>query len=324
MITFFTTAKPFRGHSAIIQRNALKSWKLLHPDVEVILFGNDEGTSEVSREFGLRHEPEVARNAAGLPYMNAMFDRAHEISSHETLCYANCDIILTSDFPEAFGRVRKTAKDFLMIGRRWDTNITQPLDFSNPRWQEKVRSMAVMANDQRDQWWIDYFLFSWGLFYKKIPDFVVGRPSWDNWTVWKALHSGACVVDASAAVLAIHQNHGYSSHPQGRVGIWADESAKQNYLLAGSWRNLCKIEDATTLLTAGGIKPNWARHWYAAKRMTQLAYGHTKRVLIYDVWLPAWHFCLGMSRPIRARLGLRSKMSRSPAEKGSSQPRTLP
>ena len=45
MLTFFTTAKPFRGHNAIIQRNALKSWTLLRPDVEVILFGDDEGAA---------------------------------------------------------------------------------------------------------------------------------------------------------------------------------------------------------------------------------------------------------------------------------------
>ena len=43
MLTFFTTGKPFRGHSGIIQRNALRSWLLLDPDVEVILFGDDEG-----------------------------------------------------------------------------------------------------------------------------------------------------------------------------------------------------------------------------------------------------------------------------------------
>jgi hypothetical protein len=36
MLTFFTTAKPFRGHSETIQRNALKSWTLLGADVEGI------------------------------------------------------------------------------------------------------------------------------------------------------------------------------------------------------------------------------------------------------------------------------------------------
>lgn len=33
MITLFTTAKPFRGHDGIIQRNALRSWTLLRPDI---------------------------------------------------------------------------------------------------------------------------------------------------------------------------------------------------------------------------------------------------------------------------------------------------
>ncbi len=53
MITFFTTAKPFHGHSAVIQRNALQSWKLLDPDAEVILFGDDEGAADVCAQLGL-------------------------------------------------------------------------------------------------------------------------------------------------------------------------------------------------------------------------------------------------------------------------------
>jgi hypothetical protein len=66
MLTFFTTAKPFVGHSGIIQRNALRSWKLLDPDVEVILFGDEEGAAEVSGELGLRHETKVERDERGL------------------------------------------------------------------------------------------------------------------------------------------------------------------------------------------------------------------------------------------------------------------
>jgi hypothetical protein len=51
MLTLFTTAKPFEGHSGVIQRNALKSWKLLHPDIEIILFGDDAGGAELAREL---------------------------------------------------------------------------------------------------------------------------------------------------------------------------------------------------------------------------------------------------------------------------------
>jgi hypothetical protein len=67
MLTFFATAKPFLGHSGIIQRNTLQSWKHLAPDVEVILFGDDEGAHEVCAELGLRHEPRVERQYQRCP-----------------------------------------------------------------------------------------------------------------------------------------------------------------------------------------------------------------------------------------------------------------
>jgi hypothetical protein len=62
MLTLFTTAKPLRGHSGIIQCDALKSWSLPHPDVEINLFGDDEVAVEVCAEYGLRHEPHVERH----------------------------------------------------------------------------------------------------------------------------------------------------------------------------------------------------------------------------------------------------------------------
>ena len=61
MITFFTTAKPFVGHSGVIQRNALKSWTLVHPDAEVILFGDETGGAIAAKELGIRHEPHTEK-----------------------------------------------------------------------------------------------------------------------------------------------------------------------------------------------------------------------------------------------------------------------
>ena len=52
MITFFSTPKPFRGHIGVIQRNAIQSWRLTHPDAEVILFGDEAGAAEVARRAG--------------------------------------------------------------------------------------------------------------------------------------------------------------------------------------------------------------------------------------------------------------------------------
>ncbi len=86
MLTFFTTGKPYRGHDAIIQRNALKSWTLLHPDVEVIVFGDEYGTAEICAELGLRHEPKVERlRIQGAP-TSARCSRAPSKSRGMSIC----------------------------------------------------------------------------------------------------------------------------------------------------------------------------------------------------------------------------------------------
>src|SRR5260221_6870593 len=77
MITIFTTAKPFTGHSGVIQRNALKSWKELHADAEVILFGAEEGAAEAANELGVRHVADVKR--AGLTAEARLPTRAGQV-----------------------------------------------------------------------------------------------------------------------------------------------------------------------------------------------------------------------------------------------------
>jgi hypothetical protein len=80
MLTFCTTAKPFHGHDGIIQRNAITSWTLLHPGVEVILFGNEEGAADAANEFGLRHEPHVERNEFATKRLDFMHCKAQAIA----------------------------------------------------------------------------------------------------------------------------------------------------------------------------------------------------------------------------------------------------
>src|SRR4051812_22418217 len=119
VITIFGTPKPFHGHADVIQRNAIRSWTLLHPDAEVILFGDEEGAAEIARELRIRHEPVVRRNEYGTKYLNYIFDRARELSRHKFLCYANCDIMFTSDLRSAVEAVSPGYSQFLMVGRRW-------------------------------------------------------------------------------------------------------------------------------------------------------------------------------------------------------------
>ena len=114
MLTLFTTPKAFRGHIGVIQRNALRSWTLLDADVEVIVFGDDEGAAELCEELGIRHIAEVERSASGAKQLASIFGRAQEMARHDVLCYLNCDIVLTQDFVQAVRTVRAWRDRFLI------------------------------------------------------------------------------------------------------------------------------------------------------------------------------------------------------------------
>jgi len=311
MITLFSTPKPFRGHIDVIQRNALKSWKLLHPDAEVILFGNEEGAEEVCRELELRYEPDVERSPLGTVRADSLFSRAQEIARHDLLCYSNCDIALTQEFCRALDRVREWGRTFLMVGRRWDTDITVPIDFSAPDWEKKMLERAKSEGIQRFHHNIDYFAFPRGL-YREMPALVVGRKWWDHWMIWKALDLGHGVIDASKVVCAVHQNHDYSHVPEGWKSVSSDEDAERNLRLSGGRRHLRTIEDATFRLTAAGIFPSRFA-WLAP---TKRRWRNISRAVRGVLRTRIWHPLLGATRPVRRAMGLKKNIVRSTMRSG--------
>jgi hypothetical protein len=302
MLTIFSIPKAFAGHIGVIQRNAIRSWMKLDAGIEIILFGNDDGTADVAREFGLRHEPDVARNEFGTILVSAAFAKAQAAARHEVVCYVNCDIVLMEDFRGAVERVRAAHREFLMVGQRWDLDITKPLAFERADWQSELRGRALRQGKKRGADWIDYFAFSRGLYGADMPPFAIGRTCWDNWLVWKALESKKPVVDATPAVVAVHQNHDYRHHPQGERGAWHGEEAGRNAQLAGGWGHLRTIADATLANAQDGLRNNGRRYGMLAKRCV----ARPGRFLRYQVWNPVWFFALDVTRPVRNALGLRA------------------
>jgi hypothetical protein len=295
VLTFFSTPKPFQGHINVIQRNALRSWQQVHPDVEILLFGDDAGAAAVCAELGIRHVPGVRKNRYGTKYLASIYDQAQQLARHNLLCHVNCDILLLGDFSRAVQQIAGASEPFLMAGRRWDVDIREPLPFETPGWQDEVKKLAIQANRQRPSQWIDYFVFRKGLFYKHIPEFVIGRPGWDNWLLWHARHSGARLIDASAVVCAVHQNHDYGYHPEGEKGVWEGEEAQENYALLEGHRRFRTLDNATHLLKPDGMHRNHRDWCVQAKRDA------------YDRLSPVWFRFLDVTRPLRHRIGLRQK-----------------
>jgi hypothetical protein len=300
MLTVFSTPKPFIGHGNIIQRNALKSWTLLDPDAEVILFGDEEGAAGACRDLCIRHEPQVQRNADGTKYLNYIFDRARDISRHKFLCYANCDIMLTDDFLEALKLISRAHTQFLMVGRRWDTDITELWDFSQPDWAQQLRSVALRKGKQNGPSWVDYFCFSRDLYYRKMPPFLIGRHGWDPWLTWHACHSEAHLIDASRMVVPVHQNHDYAYLGEGPAAERSKAEASYNWSLGGTtaWHHY-GVEAATETLFEGSLHANHLA-WFGPVKTLAMSYPRQ-----------AWWACLRVTRPIRHRLGLRSPTLKS-------------
>lgn len=252
MLTLFSVPKPSLGHAGTIQANAVRSWTLLAPDVQVILFGDEEGVGGLASELRVEHLPDVRRSPHGTPLLDGVFAEAERHAHHPMLAFVNADIVLLQDFVPALSRVASEERPFLVIGESWDTHVDERLDFA-PGWSD---ALARRPGRKRGAGAIDYFAFTPGLF-AGMPPFAVGRIAFDNWLVWHARQAGALVVDATSCVHAVHQSHDYG-HVAGGFSAtrYFGEEGQRNLALAGGKRHLYTRFDATHILTRRGLRRN--------------------------------------------------------------------
>ncbi len=233
MLTLFCLPKAFQGRTAALQRNAMASWMQLEPRVEILVFGDDDGVGEAAAAIGARHLPDVARNQYGTPLLSSLFEAAQRAAAHDVLCYVNADIALVSDFLPAVAHVAERERSFLIGGQRWDIDMPGDWRVGTPAWEQVLRATVRESGRLQGPQAIDYFVFRRGL-YNRVPPFAIGRTAWDNWLLLDAWRSGATVVDATAAITAVHFNHDYN-HAGGRQRVFHGPEAVRNHeLLADS------------------------------------------------------------------------------------------
>jgi hypothetical protein len=230
--TIFAVPMGFQRQHKLKQENALASWLLLEPRPEVVLFGDEPGIAEAARAFGCLHLPRLAYNEHGTPIVTDAFARAQRlVGPLEVLVYVNSDIILLPDWAEALARVSYHFKDFLMVGQRWDVDLTHPLRFTQG-WEKRLRGLVASSGQRHGPGAIDYFAFRPGLYDpEEMPPFAIGRSAWDNWLVAYALSRGAQVVDASGAATVVHQDKG--STPEGGDPVREEEKRLNKAMYEG-------------------------------------------------------------------------------------------
>lgn len=261
-LTIFTAPKPFTNpHIALIQRNAIRSWINLGPDVEVILLGEEEGLAEFAAECGVKHISQVARNANGTPLVSSMFDLARQNSTSPLLCCVNADILLMPDVVQGAMAAARQASKFLVIGQRYDLDVREPLEFTTG-WPERLRLRARTQGKLHRASGSDYFIFPRECF-QDMPAFAIGRAGWDNWMIYAGRRYGWPVIDATPSIMIVHQNHDYSHLPGGQPHYRLPETF-ENVRLAGGKRVIFELSDVDRQMVDGVLRPapsSWRKFW---------------------------------------------------------------
>jgi hypothetical protein len=247
MLTIFSAPKAFSGHVGIIQENAIRSWLSLRPTPKIILFGDDAGTADFARGLGVQVVTTVETNSHGTPLVSNMFSQADSMAAGDVLAFVSADIVLTQRSIEAARIASQWSPRFLLVAQRHDADVRQLKDF-DPGWEGRWAAAAVARSKLHSPGAIDWFVYPRGQ-YKDMPPFAIGRTSYDNWLLWHTVASGVPLIDATAFVTLMHQNHDYS---HATVDVWDGEEARENRRWIRHWTNYYSITHATWKLGADG------------------------------------------------------------------------
>src|SRR5688572_28576444 len=105
-----------------------------------------------------------------------MFLRGQGLASNAVVCWSNADLLFTDRLNGAASIVAAHPTPAYLVGRRTDIEQPTPLRF-DPGWQADLVRRARTEGERKPANWIDYFMFTRGLF-TELPPFAIGRPGY--------------------------------------------------------------------------------------------------------------------------------------------------
>lgn len=296
-VTIVAVPKPFCGHIAVIQRNAIESWTKLVPRPDIFLFGDEDGTAQCAAGLAARHFPGVARNRFGTPLLSDVFRQTDQAARTSLVAYVNADIILPATIGQALATIQGSFPEFLAVGRRTNLDVREPLDFSE-NWQTSLWTRAAREGRLNSHTGIDFFVFPRG-FYADTPPLAVGRAWFDQWCIKSACARHVPVVDVTRFVPVLHQDHDYSHVSGGQPWAYGGDEARENLAIYGERPHTYTILSATHVLTRQG---RVRRAFFRSERLAA------------RTWM--WKLFVEKTYPLRKRLGLSNSARRVASVKG--------
>jgi hypothetical protein len=221
-LTMFTA--PFMAQEGsqkhYIQLNTLKAMAFL-PGTQVVVFTDDDEMVEQVAELRLSNvhtSRDFKSNQYGTPILSSMYITVERDYPATFVGYTNADIMFHPDLITSLKEVYRQWEHgnlldrILVVGHRFNVDmdktmhdehrhvIRDPVTARNVHKDLASRAKKFQGDAQ------DFFIITPGSFdWESIPDFVIGRPAYDNWLVDYATHQGMSTVDVTKTVKAVHQ-----------------------------------------------------------------------------------------------------------------------
>jgi hypothetical protein len=244
MISILCSPKPFVDEAAWNQLNALRSWRAIHPDVEIFVFGSPVGAVKVAQEVKAKLVPEIECSASGAPSFNAMNAYMAQQGQYDLQVYVNCDIILNETIIAAMQTAHQHFGKFLLVGERLDLAQAISLDTREFNWIAKLDEFAAGGQlTSHGPTGADYFGYVRGM-WKELPPVYMGRAMCDQALLHYSLKHHVPIIDASLAILAVHQYHDYQHVSGGRAEVFGGADLSMMAKAHGLHHSLPTVADA--------------------------------------------------------------------------------
>lgn len=213
LISFITSFKKFKPPYDRIQHSAIYSWQANGINVYTAL--NEAGIKDNCSKYpNIIYTPDVKRGRelgfkTQAPIVKDMIEKALPLIETPMVALINSDIIIEPGFPEKFKTILNTyGFDIFLAGSRQGINLTYTIN--TPEAYKKVVAEPRMPYDPGTS--SDIFIaskFLWKKITSVMPEFILGRYSWDNW-----LHQYAQInlnkrYNCTKALPLIHCEHSY-------------------------------------------------------------------------------------------------------------------
>ena len=254
MVTFFSSPRPFKeAHTIIIQHNAIRSWLSLRPQPQILLMGDDEGVSEVAKEYSIDHVPDVELDQNKIPMRSSMCAIARQVAEYDMLCIINSDIIILDNFVRGLEAI--DLDRFVAAGRRYDLTVEREIEFANPSWRTLLSEDIAQNGALHGPSAIDYVVYPKDMMPMILPPFPMNMPGWDPWFLYEHKRNGIPVVDLSQLVRVVHQNHETKRENAAKQRRWRTDSQSMRKLSSiGGFENMMTLREADYIVSRLGMR----------------------------------------------------------------------